>query len=161
MEGTSGGNRIVRWRVTFLAVLLPVVLAVFVARLFQLQIVEGQSFRDQAYENRIRTISIPSPRGVVYDRNGVLLVRNVPQYNVMITPALLPDSPAEVDAIYQRISALTGVPVDLPGELAAACIPGRGIIQLVEEGSPTARSMPGRWPATSMRPWGACSAKSR
>jgi penicillin-binding protein 2 len=134
MEGTSGGNRIVRWRLTFLAVLVPLLLTVFVARLFQLQILEGQLYRDQAYENRIRTISIPSPRGVVYDRNGVLLVRNVPQFNVMITPALLPDSPAEVEAIYQRISALTGVPVDLPGEPAAACIPGRGILQLVEEG---------------------------
>jgi cell division protein FtsI/penicillin-binding protein 2 len=134
---------------------VPVVLAVFVARLFQLQIVEGQSFRDQAYENRIRTISIPSPRGVVYDRNGVLLVRNVPQYNVMITPALLPDSPAEVDAIYQRISALSGVPVDLRG--AAAAYIGPGIIELVR-GLTTARSVPGRG-STSMRPWGA--SKSR
>ncbi len=134
MEGSSGGNRIVHWRVTLLLVLVPAILAVFVARLFQLQIVEGELYRTQAYENRIRTISIPSPRGVVYDRNGVILVRNVPQFNVMITPALLPDSPAEVDAIYQRISELTGVPVDLPGEPAAACIPGRGITQLVEEG---------------------------
>jgi hypothetical protein len=124
MEGTSGGNRIVRWRLTFLAVLVPLLLTVFVARLFQLQILEGQLYRDQAYENRIRTISIPSPRGVVYDRNGVLLVRNVPQFNVMITPALLPDSPAEVEAIYQRISALTGVPVDLPGEPAPGRKPG-------------------------------------
>ena len=134
MEGASGGNRIVHWRVTLLMILVPLILAVFVVRLFQLQVVEGEAYRTQAYENRIRAVSIQSPRGVVYDRNGVLLVRNVPQFNVTITPALLPDSLAEVEGIYQRISELTGVPVDLPGEPAAPCVPGRGITQLVEEG---------------------------
>jgi penicillin-binding protein 2 len=134
MEGNSGGNRIVVWRVTALLILVPVILTVFVARLFQLQIVEGEAYRTQAYENRIRTVNVPSPRGVVYDRNGTILVRNVPQFNVMITPALLPDSLAEVDEIYARISTLTGVPVDQEGEPAAPCISGRGISQLVEEG---------------------------
>jgi len=127
MEGASGGNRIVHWRVTLLMILVPLILAVFVVRLFQLQVVEGEAYRTQAYENRIRAVSIQSPRGVVYDRNGVLLVRNVPQFNVTITPALLPDSLAEVEGIYQRISELTGVPVDLPGEPTAPCVPGRGI----------------------------------
>ena len=114
--------------------LLAGLVLVFIGRLYQLQVVEGTSFVLAADDNRFNSVSIPAPRGVIYDRNGFLLVRNVPVYNVVITPAHLPDSPAEIEAIFQRLSGLTGVPVDQPGPLAAICTPGRGIRQLVEEG---------------------------
>lgn len=134
MDPTPAGNRIVVWRIRLLGLLLIALLGVFVARLVQLQVVEGAEYQQLALANRLRRVSIQAPRGVIYDRNGVLLVRNVPSYNLVITPALLPDSPAEVDAIYRRLSALTGVPLDQPGPIAAPCVPGRGILQLVEEG---------------------------
>lgn len=134
MEGNSGGNRIVRWRMWLLSAVVPVLLAIFIVRLYQLQIVEGAYYAERAVSNRLRRVSLPAPRGVMYDRNGVLLAGNVPSFNIMITPALLPDSEAEVDAIYRRLSALTGVPIDLEGETARPCAPGRGIVQLVEEG---------------------------
>lgn len=134
MEGNSGGNRIVRWRMWLLSAVVPVLLAIFVVRLYQLQIVEGAYYAERAVSNRLRRVSLPAPRGVMYDRNGVLLARNVPSFNIMITPALLPDSEAEVDAIYQRLSVLTGVPLNLEGDDLRPCAPGRGILQLVEEG---------------------------
>jgi penicillin-binding protein 2 len=134
MDHSPGGNRIVPWRLWATLTLLGVVLVIFVVRLYQLQVLEGAYYEAQAIENRLRRVSIPAPRGVIYDRNDILLVRNVPSFNVMVTPALLPDSQAEVDAILQRISALTGVPLDQEGPPAAACIPGRGVLQLVEEG---------------------------
>lgn len=134
MERMPGGNRISLERLRLTHWLVPAILAIFTIRLFQLQIVEGADYAERARDNRQDTISVPAPRGVVYDRNGVLLVRNVPQFNVMITPALLPDSPAEIEAIYRRISDLTGVPTDQEGPPAAPCVPGRGIRQLVEEG---------------------------
>lgn len=52
----------------------------------------------------------------------------------MVTPALLPDSNAEQEMIYKRISDLTGVPLDQDGPPAAPCVPGRGVLQLVDEG---------------------------
>lgn len=134
MEGNSGGNRIVTWRMWLLSAVVPVLLAIFIVRLYQLQIFEGAYYAERAVSNRLRRVSLPAPRGVMYDRNGVLLASNVPSFNIMITPALLPDSEAEVDAIYRRLSALTGVPIDLEGETARPCAPGRGIVQLVEEG---------------------------
>ncbi|MEW6568656.1 MAG: penicillin-binding protein 2 [Chloroflexota bacterium] len=134
MQRSTGSNHIQVLRLRLTYWLVPALVVVFVVRLFQLQIVEGAYYLERALDNREDTISVPAPRGVIYDRNGVLLVRNVPQFNVMITPALLPDSQAEVEAIYQRISQLTGVPVDQEGPAAAPCVPGRGILQLVEEG---------------------------
>ncbi|MEE8568165.1 MAG: penicillin-binding protein 2 [Anaerolineales bacterium] len=121
-----------RLRLTYVVIVL--ILVVYAGRLFNLQIIEGAYYQAQADENRFINISIPAPRGVIYDRNGVLLVRNIPAFNVMITPALLPDSPAETEAIYRRLSDLTGVPIDQEGVPAAPCVPGRGILQLVLEG---------------------------
>ncbi len=133
MQPDSPRGLIPAWRMWATYAVMVVLLAVFVGKLFQLQVVEGAVYQGYATENRITDVRIPAPRGVIYDRNGSLLVHNVPAFNVLITPALLPDSQAEVEAIYQRISDLTGVPVSQQGEKAASCVRGRGIKELVEE----------------------------
>ncbi|MEJ2012673.1 MAG: penicillin-binding protein 2 [Anaerolineales bacterium] len=96
--------------VTYL--IIGIAVLIYVGRLFNLQILQGSDFLAQAEENRLSEVNIPAPRGVIYDRNGVQLVTNTPAFRVSITPALLPDSEAEQQAIFKRISALTGVPAD-------------------------------------------------
>ena len=121
-----------RLRMTYIIII--VILLIFIGRLFSLQIIQGESYSLTADENRFDNVSIPAQRGVIYDRNDFQLVRNIPEYRVMVTPALLPDSNAEKESIYDRISDLTGVPLDQEGPPAAPCIPGRGVLQLVNEG---------------------------
>ena len=121
-----------RIRMTYLIII--VILLVFIGRLFSLQIIQGESYSEIADENRFDEVSLPAQRGVIYDRNDFQLVRNIPEYRIMVTPALLPDSNAEQELIYKRISDLTGVPLDQEGPPAAPCVPGRGVLQLVEEG---------------------------
>jgi penicillin-binding protein 2 len=122
------------WRITVTLIGMAALLLLFIGRLLFLQVLRGEFYSTQADDNRFDQISIPAPRGVVYDSNGSLLVRNTPAFNVLVTPALLPDSSAEVESIYQELSLLTGVPVDQDGPPAAPCITGRGISQLVNEG---------------------------
>ncbi len=121
-----------RIRITY--VIIIVILLVFIGRLFSLQIIQGEAYREIADENRFDEVSLPAQRGVIYDRNDFQLVRNIPEYRIMVTPALLPDSKAEQELIYKRISDLTGVPLDQEGPPAAPCVPGRGVLQLVDEG---------------------------
>ena len=121
-----------RIRMTYLIII--VILLVFIVRLFSLQIIQGEAYGEIADANRFDEVSLPAQRGVIYDRNDFQLVRNIPEYRIMVTPALLPDSNAEQDLIYKRISDLTGVPLDQEGPPAAPCVPGRGVLQLVEEG---------------------------
>lgn len=121
-----------RIRMTYLIII--VILLVFIGRLFSLQIIQGEAYRKTADDNRFDEVSLPAQRGVIYDRNDFQLVRNIPEYRVMVTPALLPDSQAEQELIYKRISDLTGVPLDQEGPPAAPCVPGRGVLQLVDEG---------------------------
>jgi len=122
------------WRLGATVAAMGVLLAIFIGRLFSLQILQGEFYLGKADDNRFDRVSIAAPRGVVYDSNGSLLVRNKPAFNVYVIPALLPESEAEIEAILVKLSELTGVPLDQPGPPAAACVAGRGIQQLVEEG---------------------------
>ena len=127
-------NLITPRRILALLMVAVGIFALFAIRLFVLQIIQGPEYTALADENRLTKVVLPAGRGVIYDRNGVLLARNLPSYNITITPADLPDSPAEVQAIYKRLSALTGVPITVPGSKPSAeCAPGRGIQDLVEE----------------------------
>jgi penicillin-binding protein 2 len=50
------------------------------ARLFFLQIVEGSYYRNLSDNNRTRTVSIHAPRGIIFDRDGIPLVFNLPGF---------------------------------------------------------------------------------
>ncbi|MCL4862503.1 MAG: penicillin-binding protein 2 [Caldilineaceae bacterium] len=90
---------------------------VMVGRLFQLQIVEGESYRTRADDNRFEEVEAPAPRGVIYDRNGAaILARNRPSFQIALVPEDLPfDDPAttldertaEITRILQVIHADT------------------------------------------------------
>ncbi len=96
-------------------VILIGTLFIFGLRLLQLQVFDYTDYAAQADENRTRDILIPAPRGVVYDRNGIPLAQNVEQFNVTITPALLPfDNEVQIQQIYNFVSEITGVPVQTP-----------------------------------------------
>ena len=69
-----------------------VVLAFFIlaAQLWRLQIVEGSRYQLRAEANHLRVVSIPAPRGVLYDRQGRLLVRNEPSFTAAMVLADVP-----------------------------------------------------------------------
>ncbi len=54
-------------------------------RVWQLQILEGQNYRELAENNRLRILKIPAPRGIIYDRNGIPLVKNIPSFSVYLS----------------------------------------------------------------------------
>jgi len=134
MWKTRNNVSIESWRLGITYFIVIALAIIFVIRLYNLQIVQGAEYEIRADDNRFTNVSVPAPRGVIYDRNGFQLVRNIPAFNIVITPAFLPDSEAEIEAIYQYLSDLTGIPIDQEGEKAARCVPGRGIRQLVDEG---------------------------
>ncbi len=98
----------------FLVFGLIVIIAIstLTARLFYLQIINGSRFTALATANRTVLEAIPSPRGLIYDRNGRELVTNVPTFSVKVRPAdlPLPDRPEVVE----RLAALIGIdPADI------------------------------------------------
>ncbi len=62
------------------------VLAFFCFKLWQLQVLDGDKYRVLSENNRLRIVKIPAPRGIIYDRNGTPLVKNIPFFSVSIPP---------------------------------------------------------------------------
>lgn len=65
-----------------LSIILTFISIIFIIQLFNIQIINGASYREQAENKIVRTESIPASRGEIYDRNGVLLATNKLTYNV-------------------------------------------------------------------------------
>ncbi|MBI4315294.1 MAG: hypothetical protein HY679_05115, partial [Chloroflexi bacterium] len=127
--------------------LLVAAIIVFAARLVYLQGVKGADYSAAAQENREQLVNLPAPRGIIYDRNGVQLVRNVPSFNVTITPAYVPDDEIRLQELYRYISQLTGVPIHTPPlDTGTRCgltdTPPCGITDLVSQGESLAPYVP-------------------
>jgi penicillin-binding protein 2 len=84
---------------------IALVFVAMVARMFQLQVVGGDEYRTLADENRLVRIETAAPRGVIYDRNGTILMRNQPSFEIALVPQFLPfdDTETEVDEEAQEI----------------------------------------------------------
>ncbi|MEJ2751970.1 MAG: penicillin-binding protein 2 [Chloroflexota bacterium] len=100
-----------RGRIVFLRVVIVLALALLVYRVWWIQQTRGPELEELATENQFAVLQTDAPRGVIFDRNGELLAINQPSFDVTITPAFLPDTEAERQAVYERLSLLTGVPV--------------------------------------------------
>jgi len=136
------------WRVLVVYGLIVFVLVALVYRLYSLQVLERETWLGQAIDNYTFEISDPASRGIIYDRYGYILARNIASYNVVITPAALPDDDADIQNIYRELSTLIDVPVNEGdvefAKLFSACIPGPGIAQIVELGDSIAPYTPVR-----------------
>lgn len=73
---------------------------ILVGRLLYLQVFEHQKYTTLSDKNQLNTIPIEPTRGVIYDRNGVLLAENIPTYSLELIPN-------KVNHLYSTIEALT------------------------------------------------------
>ncbi|HOJ02258.1 MAG TPA: penicillin-binding transpeptidase domain-containing protein, partial [Anaerolineaceae bacterium] len=126
------------WRIKTLYILILLVFGFYGFRLFTLQIIDGEEYIAQADENRISNVSIQTERGIIYDRNGIVLAKNAAAYNVMITPADLPTDEGATQEIYRQLSEVIDIPVS-NGELTdevvrmfSPCNTDLGIAEIVE-----------------------------
>lgn len=70
----------------FLAVFFLVWAGVIIVTLWYMQVVKGEEYMESAVRNRIRLVRIPAPRGLIRDRNGVVLADNRPSFDLLATP---------------------------------------------------------------------------
>jgi penicillin-binding protein 2 len=100
-----------RGRLSFMRLFVLIVLGALLYRVVWLQQTRGPQLQTQAEDNQFAVLTTVPPRGVMFDRNGKPLAENLPSFNVTMTEAFLPTNPAERQAIFERLSVLTGVPV--------------------------------------------------
>src|ERR1700752_5175147 len=74
-----------RARLRFLQVLVILLLGLLSVRLYVLQVVRGERYAEIAENQRRRRLPIPAPRGVIFDREGRVIVDSRPIYNVLLS----------------------------------------------------------------------------
>jgi penicillin-binding protein 2 len=136
-----GGFRLMR-------ILIFAAFALLALQLANIQVVNGEYYKRAADQNRFRLASTDALRGIIYDRGGKILVRNVPSFNVSIIPADLPQDQRE--RVFGRLATMLQMPIDtvienvatdavgsLPSGLARVVIPPQrkpGLRELVTKG---------------------------
>jgi penicillin-binding protein 2 len=92
-------------RLVILRVGLLLVVALLGLRLWHLQIREGPYYLDLSENNRTRLVLLEPARGLIYDRNGVLLANNVPSFSLYVTLEDVKDR----EALIQQLTDLLGL----------------------------------------------------
>jgi penicillin-binding protein 2 len=92
-------------RLFALRVGLLLVVGLLGLRLWHLQILEGPYYRDLSENNRTRQVLLEPARGLIYDRNGILLANNVSSFSVYVTLEDVQDR----EVLIQQLSELLGL----------------------------------------------------
>lgn len=75
-----------------------------VARLTYLQVFKHAYYLDLSQQNQVTLVPLPPPRGLILDRNGVVLARNQPTFALEVTPSKTDDMAALLDALSQVVT---------------------------------------------------------
>ena len=83
--------RLVQTRILITFVIVLIMIAILMGRLYYLQVVSNDHFETLSNNNRIDLIPVPPVRGLVMDRNGEVLAQNFPVYTLEVIPDQVPN----------------------------------------------------------------------
>ncbi len=84
-------SRLFRARAITAALIIIILLLLLILHLVKLQIVDHTHFTTLSRDNRVKVEPLPPTRGLIYDRNGVILAQNLPTHSLEITPERVKD----------------------------------------------------------------------
>jgi penicillin-binding protein 2 len=103
---TSEEIQTIRMRLVVISTALALLFLILLGRLWYLQVLNGAYYSELARGNRIRVVPQEAPRGIVYDRNGVILAFNRPAFNIR----LIPEDTPNLERSLRNLSVVTEVP---------------------------------------------------
>lgn len=84
-------QRLFRSRAIFMTIFIFALLSVLASRMAYLQVVLHKKYQDLSENNRIQLRPVAPTRGLIYDRNGVLLAENIPSYSLTLVKERVTD----------------------------------------------------------------------
>ncbi|EGQ7904055.1 penicillin-binding protein 2 [Vibrio alginolyticus] len=87
---------------------IVVLMGALVANMYNIQVNQFQDYQTRSNDNRIKVVPIAPNRGLIYDRNGVLLAENRPVFNLELTPEKIKD----IDATIQELQTILEITPD-------------------------------------------------
>lgn len=98
----------VKFKLTLLRLVVLIAFGALTLQLARLQIIRGAEFEQRAALNQLRVEAVIPSRGLIYDRNGVPVVENVPSFSAGLVAADVPEG--RTLEIAAGIEELLGVP---------------------------------------------------
>jgi penicillin-binding protein 2 len=92
-------TRVFTTRAIVISILMLLLATILLARLFYLQVVEFERYSTLSKNNRISVVPRAPVRGLIFDRNGVPIARNVPSYTLEIVPDQVEDMDKLLDEL--------------------------------------------------------------
>ncbi len=93
-----------KFRAIVAAIICLLMLGGLLFRLAWLQIVDYRHFSDLSENNRIRLMALPPTRGLIYDRNGVVLAKNKATFHLEIIPEQVEDMDATLKGLSEIVT---------------------------------------------------------
>src|ERR1700716_1473043 len=90
-------------RIGVAAISVLVAFGLLAARFVFLQLVQHETYRAKAEDNRISIVPVPPNRGLIVDRNGVVLARNYSGYTLEIFPRRAKSVEGTIDELSELI----------------------------------------------------------
>jgi penicillin-binding protein 2 len=84
------------WRLVGFCAVIALAMLGLIARLVQVQLLDGERYRAAALENQVRLIPVAAPRGMIFDRRGTVIARSLPSFVVALIPSEVTDAPGEL-----------------------------------------------------------------
>ncbi|EHR1280831.1 penicillin-binding protein 2 [Vibrio parahaemolyticus] len=81
---------------------IVILMGLLVANMYNIQVNQFQDYQTRSNDNRIKVVPIAPNRGLIYDRNGVLLAENRPVFNLELTP----EKTKDIDATIQELQTI-------------------------------------------------------
>lgn len=106
LKNTERELHLFRSRLVFIGLFAFLCFAGLLSRFVWLQIVKHDVYALQADENRISIVPVVPNRGLIMDRNGVILARNFSAYTLEITPSKIT---SDLDVVIDELSALVDI----------------------------------------------------
>lgn len=97
-------SRLFNERVIVALIGIVVFVMVIIGQMIYLQIISHEHYATLAHDNRITIQAVPPTRGLIYDRNGILLAQNLPSFSLEFTPERVPDIDATIKALSRIIT---------------------------------------------------------
>ncbi len=96
-------TRLFNGRAGVALIIITILAFSLVARLFYLQIFSHEHFTMLSQKNRVSLVALPPTRGLIYDRNGVLLAQNLPSFSLEVVPEQVSDMDATLSDLSKVI----------------------------------------------------------
>ncbi|PAV26005.1 penicillin-binding protein 2 [Tamilnaduibacter salinus] len=97
-------RRLFQRRIAIALVVVLVLFGVLAARLYYLQVFQHDTFTTLSEKNRVQVRPVAPPRGLIHDRNGVLLAENRPVFRVTLVPERIDDMTETLERLRDVLS---------------------------------------------------------